>query len=452
METLMSGNENILALMYAMTEGLTFDELNRRLKDDFEKIREGVLSSTTIKPSVFNYYVKKPEKILVYNTLYNAMAKLTAEEFSQLSGEKICDDELRKNFLESGLCVTAATDERENYRKWREEFKQRQEYLSINITTTLKCNARCPYCYEHGVKFVDFDETKIDALINFIVEHKKSPPVKLNWFGGEPFMNPALIDTITKNLDERGIRYSSFAITNGSLITRQMIKSKFKRWNLRGVQITLDGLAEQYERRKNYVGVQRNPFKKIINRIKWLSEGGINVDIRLNIDRENMKEILNLIYFLQARFDGDEKVVYYPAFVTGVKDKLTDAEKISFVKELFIALANPNKFSVNRRLYSFPRNIACMRNDPQSYSVDAYGRIYNCEHLVGRKEKSLGTLKRLSKEINEARAIEPLRAECEECIFLPKCMGGCASNLNTNDAACMIERYMIQAYAEYMVE
>ena len=165
-----------------------------------------------------------------------------------------------------------------------------------------------------------------------------------------------------------------------------------------------------------------------------------------------MNEILNLIYFLQARFDGDEKVLYYPAFVTGLEDKLSDAEKIVFIKEIFIALANPNKMSISKRLYSFPRNIDCMRNDPQSYSVDAYGRIYNCEHLVGRKEKSLGTLKHLSEKINLDRAAEPLRAECEECVFLPKCMGGCASNLNTNDAACLIERYLIQAYVEYMCE
>ena len=451
METLISGNENILALMYAMNANLPFEEIRRRFRDDNKKIRAEILNSPNVKPSVFNYVAKTPQKIFVYNTLYNAMAKLTREEFLQL-GDKIFDDDLRKKFLENGFCVTAETDERENYCKWREEFKRRQEYLSVNITTTLKCNARCPYCYEHGVKFVDFDETKIDALINFIVERKKSPPVKLNWFGGEPFLNPALIDTVTKRLDERGINYSSFAITNGSLITRRMIQTKFKKWNLRGVQITLDGMAEEYERRKSYVGTQRNPFQKIINRIKWLSEGGVHVDIRLNIDRKNMNEILNLIYFLQARFDGDEKVLYYPAFVTGLEDKLSDAEKIVFIKEIFIALANPNKMSISKRLYSFPRNIACMRNDPQSYSVDAYGRIYNCEHLVGRKEKSLGTLKHLSEKINLERAAEPLRAECEECVFLPKCMGGCASNLNTNDAACLIERYLIQAYVEYMCE
>ena len=451
METLMSGNEKILIMLYALGKGFNlttiknFNELKKNLETEIE-------SSAVVKPSVFNFCVEAPRKFLVYNTLYNAMIKLTPEEFLSLNGEKSCSEDLRKRFLESGLMIPADIDERESYRLWRLESRKNVNHLSVNITTTLKCNARCPYCYEHGVKHVDFDETKIDALINFIKEHKKDSPVKLNWFGGEPFLNPKIIDTVTKRLGELGLEYESFAITNGSLITRRLIASKFKKWNLRGVQITLDGTAEQYAKRKCYVDGQRAVFKKILNRIAWLAEANIHVDIRLNTDRENMNDILNLIYVLQARFDGKKTVVYYPAFVTGVKDKLSDAEKVSFVKEIFRAVANPEKLSINQRLYSFPRTLPCMRNDPQAFSVDVYGRVYNCEHLVGRKDKALGTLKRLSEKINMARLEEPLRTECKTCVFLPKCMSGCASNMRTGDAACMIERYMIPAYMEFMCE
>ncbi|MBR4153130.1 MAG: radical SAM protein [Selenomonadaceae bacterium] len=450
METLMSGNEKILFMMYAVGKGFSFD--GRKTFDELNKNLQSEIKTAAVKPSVFNFCVETPKKILVYNTLYNAMLKLTPDEFLKLNGKQPCDEDLRRKFLESGLLVTADIDERESYRLWRQESRKNSNHLSVNITTTLKCNARCPYCYEHGVKHVDFDETKIDALIDFIKEHKKDSPVKLNWFGGEPFLNPKIIDEVTRRLGEAGLEYETFAITNGSLITRRLIEGKFKKWNLRGVQITLDGTAEQYAKRKGYVDGQQAVFKKILNRIAWLAEANIHVDIRLNTDRENMNDILNLIYVLQARFDGKKTVVYYPAFVTGVKDKLSDAEKVSFVKEIFRATANPEKLSINNRLYSFPRTLPCMRNDPQAFSVDVYGRIYNCEHLVGRKEKALGTLKRLSDKVNKARLDEPLREECVACVFLPKCMSGCASNMRTGDAACMIERYMIQAYMEFMCE
>lgn len=451
METLMSGNEKILVTLYALAKGFDFSALK-----DFAELNKNVRAEMktvdAVKMSVFNCCVETPNKIIVYNTLYNAMAKLTPAEFLKLKGKRHCGHELKQRFLSKGLCVPAAFDERESYRLWRMESHKHRDHLSINITTTLKCNARCPYCYEHGVKHVDFDETKIDALIEFIKQHKKDKPVKLNWFGGEPLLNSKIIDTVTKRLGESGIEFTSFAITNGSLITRRLISRQFKRWNLRGVQITLDGTAAQYAKRKGYVDGHRAVFKKILNRIAWLAEADIHVDLRLNIDRENMNDILDLIYVLQARFDGNKNVVYYPAFITGVKDKLSDDEKIDFVKEMFRALANPAKMSINNRLYSFPRSLPCMRNDPQAFSVDVYGRVYNCEHLVGRKDKALGTLKRLSEKINMARLDEPLRDECATCVFLPKCMSGCASNLRTGDTACMIERYMIQAYMEFMCE
>ena len=450
METLMSGNEKILALMYALGEGFDFDATKNFV--ELEKFFRAKISDTAVKSSAFNFCVESPKNFLVYNTLYNSMAKLTRDEFLKLNGKKICGRDLRQKFLAAGLLVAAQVDERENYRRWRTEAHKHNEHLSVNVTTTLKCNARCAYCYERGVKPVDFNETKIDALIDFIKRHKKNLPVKLNWFGGEPFMNTKIIDAVTARLGEAGFEFTCFAITNGSLLTRRMIERKFPKWNLRGVQITLDGTAARYAERKAYVDGQRAVFKKILNRIAWLAAANVHVDIRLNIDRENLRDVLDLIHVLQARFGDEKNIVCYPAFVTGVKDKLTDAEKISCVKKIFRALADPAKMSINERLYSFPRSLPCMRNDPQAFSVDVHGKVYDCEHLVGHKDKALGTLKCLPEEINSARPEKPLRTECVECVFLPKCMGGCASNLRTGDAACMIERYMIPAYMEFMTE
>lgn len=244
----------------------------------------------------------KCQFLIVYNTLYNAMAKLTPSEFLKLKSKSYCGHELKQKFLAEGLCVPTAFDEREIYRLWRIESHKHRDHLSINITTTLKCNACCPYCYEHGVKHVDFDETKINALIEFIRQHKKDKPVKLNC--------------------------------------------------------------------KGYIDGQRAVFKKIFNRITWLAEADIHVDLRLNIDRENMNDILDLIYVLQARFDSNKNVVYYHTFVTGVKDKSVTTRKL-----------------ISSRKFSF----------------DFYSRVYNFEHLVGRKDKALGTLKRLSEKVNMAR-------------------------------------------------
>lgn len=45
-----------------------------------------------------------------------------------------------------------------------------------------------------------------------------------------------------------------------------------------------------------------------------------------------------------------------------------------------------------------------------------------------------------------------LRSEYKKCVFPPKCMGGCAVNLENDDEPCMIEKYIIQGYLAYMTE
>ena len=106
--------------------------------------------------------------------------------------------------------------------------------------------------------------------------------------------------------------------------------------------------------------------------------------------------------------------------------------------------------SMGNRMYAMPRPYPCMRNDPGSYSVDIHGNVYNCEHLVGRSEKAMGTLARMRPGVAARRSEIIFQEECDICPFLPKCMGGCAANFETQDAPCMIEKYMIQAYVEML--
>ncbi|MBQ7198864.1 MAG: hypothetical protein IJS29_06345 [Selenomonadaceae bacterium] len=54
--------------------------------------------------------------------------------------------------------------------------------------------------------------------------------------------------------------------------------------------------------------------------------------------------------------------------------------------------------------------------------------------------------------VNKNRVNENLRTECKSCVFLTKCMGGCAANLETNDEPCMVGKYIIQGYLAYLAE
>lgn len=434
MDVIISGNKNIVKFMYSMGTCLNCND--------------------ETKISKFNYIRNDKKGYLIYNTLYNSLVRLSPLEYEKLLGKKKTGKELRKNFKKHGLIIAEKLDEMDIYNQWCSlQRKVDRPYISINITATLKCNARCYYCYESGVKHSDFEEKQLFLLIKFLKERvRENDTLLLNWFGGEPLMNKKVLNFVSNELKRYGISFCSYIITNGSLINKKMVTTDFIRWNVKDVQITLDGLGETYEKRKAYIDQKRNIFLRILQKIELVAKNGVRVHIRLNVDRRNKMEILDLLKLLNTNFGQLNEVTWYPAFLTGIGDDLTEDEKVSFVKDMLYITQNPAKMNIGRRLYSMPKIRACMRNDPKSFSIDVFGHVYSCEHLVGRKEKFIGTLKEFDDQKNLCRTNVTLREECKKCVFLPKCMGGCAANLETNDEACMIEKYMIQGYLAYLAE
>ena len=434
MDILISGNETIIKILHSL---------------QIKKVE-----CNSFKPSQFNYYQPAQDNWLVYNTLYNTLVRLSKIEYEKLIGKKYCGKDLTRKFFSEGLMTEKNLDEFFLYERWAKmQRKIDKPYLSVNITTTLKCNARCYYCYEKGVKHSDLSAIQTQAILQFIKSNlRKEDMLALTWFGGEPLLNTKAFDDITESLKSLGIKFSSYIITNGSLITKKLVTEKFKHWNVHDVQITLDGTAKTYEKRKAYVNQRTGIFNRILKKIATVANAGITVHIRLNIDRENMNEIFELMELLEENFGNMPEVSWYPAFLTEVGNDLTKEEKIQFIKNLFIKLKNPIKINAARRMHSIPKSIACMRNDPKSVTVDVFGNIYTCEHLVGKKSESIGTLKNFDAKVNKERIKYKLRSECKKCVFLPKCMGGCAANLKTDDEPCMIEKYIIQGYLAYMAE
>lgn len=406
------------------------------------------------KPSKFNYYVKSKRGYVVYNTLCNSLHKFTFLEYEKILGKRKCGLALKKKLVKEGIIVDPKFDELNSFLSWAEKNRNLEKsFVSFNITTTMKCNARCEYCYEQSSEKFDYDVNKIQSLINFIKKKSNnSKKVAITWFGGEPLLNMTLIDLVSNQLKNDGIDFTSYIITNGSLLSPQIINDKFPLWNVKDVQITLDGLADTYLSRKQYIDSQENVFEKILDYILLMGQSSVNVHIRLNIDHNNMDEMLELIKLLDSKFGDITSVSWYPAFITGIGDKFTEREKSIYLKTMFSCLKDPSKMNISNRLYKLPKSSPCMRNDPCSYTIDTDENIFICEHLVGQPGKCIGNLNNFSKEVNEKRTRLEFRNECKKCVFLPKCMGGCYVNLETNDSPCMIEKYMIKGYLSFLAE
>lgn len=403
------------------------------------------------KHSIFNYIQKNNEYVLIYNTLYNTLVRLSLNEYKEYVN--LCDlnCELKEIFIDNGLWVEKSLDEKQRYLAFsKASTLYMSTTLNITITTTLKCNAQCIYCYEKGVKQVDIYENAEENIINFIKKYSDIKEVHLTWFGGEPLLNINFMDRLSNRLLEEGIRFSSYIITNGSLLSDEIINNKLQFWNVENIQITLDGTKEIYEKRKRYLQASEGEFYKILNNISKTAQKGIFIHIRLNIDSKNKEDILKLLKEIDKIYFTYDNITFYPAFIMGNTNALTEEEKVSYIKTMLLTTKNIKKLTAGTKLHSLPRMHSCMNGDPRSFVIDVNGNIYTCEHYVGIENKKIGCIQE-EIDLNDSRGKNiNFRKECEECVFLPKCYGGCDANYLNGDSPCMIEKYLIKAYLQLL--
>lgn len=209
------------------------------------------------KKSQFNYESNTQNGYVIYNTLYNSLTRLSEEEY-QIYSFSYADDkneQVVNQLLLQGLWVTAEVDELEQYNLYTDYANK---YISnrphLTITPTMECNARCFYCYEDGVRCGKMQKEQCQDIIKFVKTLDCSNGIDLTWFGGEPLMNQEWMDIFSESMEDAGIEYSAFIITNGSKIDDSTIEKMVSKWKIKDVQITLDGSFDEYASKKSLCG------------------------------------------------------------------------------------------------------------------------------------------------------------------------------------------------------
>jgi uncharacterized protein len=137
--------------------------------------------------------------------------------------------------------------------------------LVVNISQD--CNLRCRYCYAGGGDYGSepslMNETTAKAVLDTfyrMFDHIEN----IQFFGGEPFLNPRLIAFICRYLKERNQRgilknLPNFGVvTNGTILSKEIIHL-LKEFQI-GVTISLDGpeyIQDNLRGRGTYRSVQR---------------------------------------------------------------------------------------------------------------------------------------------------------------------------------------------------
>ena len=368
---------------------------------------------------------------VAYNTLTGEIVELEECEYQALCCDSVMPSESNKALIEKWFLVPIDNDDIQlcdGLRDIVSVFKKEKGISSYTIFTTMDCNARCFYCYEMGRPRAYMSEDVALKTAEFIKNNCKGKPVRLAWFGGEPLCNIKVIDIITDYLTKAGIEFKSVFTSNGFLFDQNTVDKAVDKWNIKNVQITIDGTQEVYNKTKAYMNAKdKNPFVIVTDNIESLLKKGVSVVVRMNMGVHNKEDLFELVGWLAERYKGMDKFSAYPhlLFDADFSTPIDDDVELAFAKDM-IAL---QKYCMEKNLLSLRelrKNVRvskCMADSSSCITVTPYGNLGKCEHFsedefVGTLDGGINNFKKIAEFKEKVNSPEL----CKCCPMYPICI------------------------------
>ena len=308
----------------------------------------------------------------------------------------------------------------------------RGKYISSNTTPitsytilpTTNCNARCFYCYEKGQRKLFMTEKTAKDVVDYILRNSFGRSLDLRWFGGEPLFNSKVIDLICNTLSSNNVAFKSRMISNGLLFTKTNILKAKNDWNLKSVQITLDGTRDVYQRAKSFIDSQGNEFDIVIDNIESLIDSDIHVSVRLNQDLYNTDDLMVLVDYLSLRFQKSDKIAIYNNLLfeggRNIDDDTVTQRNVAFKKlqEKIIESGLYRNISLKKKI----KVSHCMADNDSSVIILPNGDIGKCEHYTDKH--TVGSIYSNNFDITEITRWKKLHQptqKCFNCPLYPQC-------------------------------
>lgn len=369
---------------------------------------------------LMTYVVQQPvaDGVLLYNTLTCSLVLLTPDEAADMTAQP--------ELIDRWFLVPQDHDDRKACREIRQLtalFMPTEEVITLyTILTTTGCNARCFYCFEKGTKSVSMTAETASKVVHYIMAHRGDKEVSLKWFGGEPLVNAKVIDQICTELREQGVPFHSIMTSNGYLFDADKVQRAKDLWQLRRVQITLDGTEQTYNRVKAYVHQGVNAFERVLQNIGMLIATGIRVNIRLNVDKYNIKEMATLVELLHQRFGTNEHLTVYSHVVYGERSPEDNAELFAQRMQLEQQIVQCGY----KRKQGLPKAIKthyCGSDDDRSVLIAPNGHLGKCNHYIDceffghidSEERDEAILRKFKERQADIEA-------CATCPYYPQCI------------------------------
>jgi uncharacterized protein len=410
-----------------------------------------------MKYSRFNIFsrIRDSEKYFIVNLLSGNADILDSNDAIKLEaiirGEDPSDPDFMTELAEKGYITDEVREAREYRNKYLDFTDSREnDEVQLFFVTNYSCNFACSYCYQDQYRNDEnsYDDEVIDAFFSYIRKEFGSRRKYITIFGGEPLLGSSRqmqkIGYIVEKTNEAGL--SLCFVTNGYYLKDYMpILSK---GSIREIQVTLDGTGPVHDSRRFLKG-GGGTFEKIVEGIDSCLEAGIDVNLRVVIDKEN---IVNLPEFAQFAIDkGWTRNFHFKTQIgrnyelhhcQSSPEKLFD--RFSLYESIFeIIEKHPHVQEFYKPAYSISKYLAEIGELPEplfdscpacktEWAFDFTGKIYSCTATVGKSDELLGTfypevaLNRSLVEQWQERDIFSI-PECRECNAGLACGGGCGS-------------------------
>lgn len=368
---------------------------------------------------LMRYVIQCPvnDGVLLYHTLTCCMVLLTNEEMASLTTQQ--------ELIDNWFLVPEGHDDRklcQQIRQMAQLFKPSAKTITgYTILTTTGCNARCFYCYEKGTTPVTMTTETASKVVQYILAHRGDEKVGLSWFGGEPLYNVQVIDQICSELKEHDVTFKSKMISNGYLFDADMVRRAKDLWQLKNVQITLDGREKTYNLVKRYIYGDVNAFERVLANMRLLMDAGIFVSVRLNVDQHNIEEMLQLVPFLNERFGANKNLTIYSHELFG--ERTSDESAALYEQRMKLeALIAECGYKRKHRLQREIKLNHCMADNDNIAMISPSGYLGKCEHYIDREFFGHIDRKDRDKDVLQKFKERPADiAECASCPYYPQC-------------------------------
>ncbi len=421
------------------------------------------------------------DRIVLFSTLSGSVVVLDSKLIQAIGNKKFpMETRLVNDLKKTGFLVEETFGEKEwATERFLHKFKN-PGTLDIVVAPSMTCNFGCPYCYERRDNQKPMSESTFQNLLQFIEKRAQTLKVKkitMSCYGGEPLLYPEYFVRIKKFIDNKFPELKQFwgIITNGSLINERL-EYLHSEIGLDRAQVTLHGSEEFHNKERPYSDGSAS-YQEVVNGIKKAVNLGIkNIEIRVNVDKENANSMEKLLSDLTRQGLANKKNLrVYPYPITKMTENSAKYEVACIQQhDYFDKLRDWTKMITEKgfggsNIKNYFRYLIapmlCGSYSRGFYAIGPRGEINPCWEHINETKFFVGN-------VNNNPTIDPEKEkwwleggrnkilDCakKDCVLLPICGGGCAAQAihETGDISgrsCfrMVEdtKRFLKLYAEY---